>query len=249
MFHAVFTEIKDLYLKTRKAHEPIWTTYLSRPFGAALAWALRNTRVTPNHVTFLALFVSLIGAAVMVGWLSWPGLVAAILIYQLAYVIDCADGMLARLRGTSSPVGHLLDFLGDEIKAKVLLGAVAVRLYLQSDDARYLIAGIAGVLLVSIAISLTTFTRRPEYTGKPERGEEGEASAAPRSLIRRALGLVEWGAKSLMNYPIYIVFLALADAIEIYFWVYIGIYVIYVLRTGLQIVWKLGRLAPRAPHP
>lgn len=244
----MFTEIKDLYLRTRKPNEPLWTTWMSRPFGAAFAWMLRDTRVTPNHVSFLALFVSLVGAAVLLTWLSWPGLVVAILIYQLAYIIDCADGMLARLRGTASPVGHLLDFLGDEIKAKVLLGAVAVRLYLISHEPLYLVAGIAGVLLVSIAISLTTFTRRPEYTGPPpEPAPTPDAPERPPSLLRRAVSLVEWGARSLMNYPIYIVFLAVADAIEVYFWVYIGIYIIYVLRMSLQIFLKLGRLAPRTP--
>ena len=68
------------------------------------------------------------------------GLVVAVIVFELSYVLDCADGMLARLRGTASPVGHLLDFLMDELKAFLLLAAVAVRLFREHGDVRFLLA-------------------------------------------------------------------------------------------------------------
>src|SRR5688572_10034295 len=100
---------------------------------------LRNTRVTPNQVSFLAIAIAAIGCAVMVAWRHGYGLITAGLLLQLAYVVDCVDGQLARVKGQSSPVGALLDFMLDEVKAFLVLGSAAARLYLQSKDASYLL--------------------------------------------------------------------------------------------------------------
>ena len=53
-------------------------------------------------------------------------------VLELSYVLDCVDGQLARLRGTSSPVGAHFDFLMDELKAFLLVGATAARLWGES---------------------------------------------------------------------------------------------------------------------
>ncbi len=242
--------IRELYYATRKEREPLWTKYLSRPFGAALAYALRDTRVTPNQVSILAFLTACVGAAVMVAWTDHAGLIVAVLIYQLAYIIDCADGMLARLRRTASKAGHLLDFLGDELKAEGFFAAVAVRLYLCYDDPRILLAGIGGLAMISMALALTTFLRRPEVTGEPSPVEDADAAPSPRrSLLRRLVGLVEWAAKTAMNYPTYVVILGIFNIIEVYFALYLAVYALYVARTSLQLVLKLGRPLPARPTP
>ena len=81
-------------------------------------------------MTFATLPVFLAGAAVLALLPSWGALIAGAAIIELSYVLDCADGQLARLKGTSSPVGAHLDFLMDELKAFVLVAAIAVRLWL-----------------------------------------------------------------------------------------------------------------------
>ena len=124
---------------------------------------LARTRITPNQVTFATLLVFLAGAAVLALLPSWGALVAGAAIIELSYVLDCADGQLARLKGTSSPVGAHLDFLMDELKAFALVAAIAVRLWLPARDPRWLLEGLAGLVAVAAAISLTTFVRRPEY--------------------------------------------------------------------------------------
>ena len=249
----MLSDIRAIYRQTLKKREHPWIVYLTRPFAAVVVYALSGTRVTPNQVTLSAFLTSLVGAGVMLGWTTWPGLIAAVLIYQLAYVLDCADGQLARHRGVSSKAGHLLDFMMDELKAKILYGAVAIRLYRVHDDPLYLIVGVGGVALISMALSLTTFTRRPEYleaTAPPSReaGADAPAAAPPArpSPLRRAVGLVEWVAQQMMNYPTYIVILAFLNAVEVYFWMYLGVYFVYTARMFLVITLKLGRPAPRA---
>lgn len=243
----MLADIARLYRETRKPSEHYWTKVVSRPFAAVLVHLLRHTRVTPNQVTLVAFLTSLVGAGVMIGWQSWPGLITAVLIYQGAYILDCADGMLARERKVSSKLGHLLDFLLDEIKAIGFLAAVSLRLHLIHDDPLYTIAGVVGVAIMAAGLSLTTFTRRPEYTGELATPAQELAEGAPvprRALIGRAVGLVEWGAKQLINYPTYVVYLAFLDLIEVYYWAIIGIYALYAVRTFLQVAVKMGRFAP-----
>jgi len=149
--------IVETYQKTRKRPDLFWNTYVCRPPAAVIVHLLAGTRVTPNQIT-LSAFVVAAGAAAMIVLLpGYWGLLAGVLVFQFSYVLDCADGMLARLRGIQSPVGHLLDFLMDEIKAFVLLGAVAVRLFTEHEDVRFLLLGISGLVCLASGIALTTF--------------------------------------------------------------------------------------------
>ena len=90
-------------------------------------------------------------------------------------------------------MGAHLDFLMDELKAFALVAAVAVRLWLPARDPRWLLEGLAGLVVVAAAISLTTFMRRPEYAaatgaavsqGTGDYGEGFEQQAAPRAARR-----------------------------------------------------------------
>src|SRR5438309_720417 len=105
----------------------------------------------------------------------------AVLVFELSYVLDCADGMLARWRGTASPVGHLLDFLMDELKAFLLLAAVSVRLFREHGDVRFLLLGLFGLVALASGIALTTFVRRPEVAGP---GQPSQPPPRAKSLLR-----------------------------------------------------------------
>ena len=98
---------------------------------------LARTGITPNQVTFATLLVFAAGAAragaACRAGARWS---AGAAIIELSYVLDCADGQLARLKGTSSPVGAHLDFLMDELKAFALVAAIAVRLWLPGARSR-----------------------------------------------------------------------------------------------------------------
>ena len=79
------------------------------------------------------------GAAMLALWPGWRALVIAAGVIELSYVLDCVDGQLARLKGTSSPIGAHLDFLMDELKAFLLIAAVGIRLWLPSGSDRWLL--------------------------------------------------------------------------------------------------------------
>jgi hypothetical protein len=225
---------------------------------------LARTRVTPNQVTLATLVVFVAGAAMLAVCPARGALVGAVAILELSYVLDCVDGQLARMKGTSSPVGAHLDFLMDEIKAFVLVAAVAIRLWRGAGGAAsaasatfatsdlWLLEGLLGLAAVATAISLTTFVRRPEYaaatgaTVKHGAGDYGEGfDAAPAKVSRSPLALVEKLGAFLAHYPSYILFVAIANRMDLFLHVYAGLHAAYAARSLLGVARKLGRAAPR----
>lgn len=93
----------------------IWTNYLYYPLSIRLVYLIRNTKITPNAVTVSSLILALLGCVLFAfGDRAhvWTGL----LLVQVSYVIDCADGQLARYKQQFSPIGGWLDQVADRIK-------------------------------------------------------------------------------------------------------------------------------------
>jgi phosphatidylglycerophosphate synthase len=244
----VFGAAADIYRRTRKPNDIIWNRLVARPLAAVLVVPLARTSITPNQVTFLTLPVFLAGAAVLALLPTWGALIAGAAIIELSYVLDCADGQLARLKGTSSPVGAHLDFLMDELKAFTLIAAIAVRLWLPGHDPRWLFEGLAGLVIVAAAISLTTFVRRPEYaaaTGavvSQGTGDYGEGFAKPAATARRSpFALVEALGRFVVHYPSNIWLVALVNRIDIFLHAYLVMNAAYAARAFLGIARALGR--------
>lgn len=238
----------DIYRRTRKPNDIVWNRFVARPLAAALVVPLARTSITPNQVTFATLPVFLAGAALLAIVPSWGALIGGAAIIEFSYVLDCADGQLARLKGTSSPVGAHLDFLMDELKAFALVAAVAVRLWLPARDPFWLLEGLAGLGIVAGAISLTTFVRRPEYaaaTGATVShgvGDYGEGFQSHAPAKRRSpLAIVEAIGRFIVHYPSYILFVALANRIDLFLHAYLLMNAAYAARSMLGIALKLGR--------
>ena len=252
----MFSQIKRVYLDSRKPRDIFWNIYVARPLAAPLVWALSKTSVTPNQVTLFGALVSLGTVALLIGVPGALGLVLAALCLELAYVLDCADGQLARITGKTSTVGAYLDFLIDEFKALGLVAAFSVRLWWHggATEPGWLIVGLLGTALVCIATSLTTFVRRPEYAGQEIKPGVHVERATPSSLPGKLIRLVERGAQWLIHYPSWFVYLALLDAFGafealpfeqgasvVFLVVFLGVYALYAAKTGLSVVLKLGR--------
>jgi phosphatidylglycerophosphate synthase len=246
----MLAEVAAAYRRTQKPHDILWNKYVARPLAAVVLVPLSRTRITPNQVTLLTLVVFVFGAAMLALCPGWGALVGAAAILEASYVLDCVDGQLARLKGTSSPVGAHLDFLMDEIKAFVLVAAVAVRLWRGTQAASWLVEGLLGLVAVATAISLTTFVRRPEYAaaagvaashGAGDYGTGFDAAAAKPS--RAPAALVMSFLSFLAHYPSYILFVALADRMDLFLHVYCGLHAAHAARSLLGVARKLGRSA------
>ncbi|HEV8320489.1 MAG TPA: CDP-alcohol phosphatidyltransferase family protein [Myxococcota bacterium] len=286
----MFAASKRLYLDTRKKHDQLWNRYVVRPLAAPFVVALRPTPVTPNQVTFFNLGLFAVAAACLVALPGLGGGLVAVAVIELSYVFDCVDGMLARAKKLASPTGHLLDFLTDEIKAFLLVAGLAVRLWRQggwgfdargwgAGDVRFLLAGVAGLVVTATGIALTTFMRRPEYTGAATTteahyetagaepgvgsndagagaGAGGGAGAttagAPTSPVRRAAGLALVFLRFLNHYPSHIWIWAAVGRLDLFFWMYVSLQLLYCGKSMLSVLLKLGSpsaYAKRAASP
>jgi hypothetical protein len=238
----VLAAVRDIYRQSKKKRDNFWTEWISRPPAAVLVWILKGTSITPNQVSFLAITVAAGGCATLILWRTWLGLIVAGLLLQLAYVIDCVDGQLARIKSMASPVGALLDFMLDEVKAFMVIAAAATRLYLQTQDPRWLLGGIAGLFVAATGITLTTFVRRPEYLdaiGAPplppatERGDHMPKSLSPVALVE-ALG------RYVLHYPSWFLFVCAFNRLDIFLFAYLGAHLLYLGRASLTILVKLA---------
>jgi archaetidylinositol phosphate synthase len=100
-----------------------------RPWDARLArWLvgpLRNTRVSPNHLTTVRLLVGLAAAGAFVpGTYLWTNLAALLMV--LSNFLDHTDGELARMTGKTSRIGHLYDLASDAVVTILLFIAMGV---------------------------------------------------------------------------------------------------------------------------
>jgi phosphatidylglycerophosphate synthase len=226
---------REVYQRTKKVPDLFWNRFVCRPVAAVLVDLVKDTRVTPNQITLASFVVGMASAALLIVLPGHVGLIAAVLVYQASYVLDCADGMLARWRGVASPAGHLLDFLMDELKAFALLAAAAVRLHYEQPEQPFLLLGLAGLVALASGIALTSFSRHPAIVVS--------ASAAPpsQSVLARAIRFVEGVAKLLIHYPSYIAYVALAGRLELYLYPYVAVNAVYAARTLLGVAVRFGR--------
>ena len=240
----MLSEIVEIYRASKKKQDINWfTEHVARPPAAVVVYALEGTPITPNQVTFGSAFIAA-GACAMFALLpGYVWLVAAALVFEFSFVLDCADGQLARIRKTASPLGHLLDFLMDELKAMLLLGCVTVRLWRESGgDTNILLIGLGAQFCLASGISLTSFMRRPEYGAKPptEDGQPAQVGGR-RGPIGAVLSAIEWCARIVVHYPQYLWLCAITDRMDIYFWAYAGVNALYLAKSMAGILFRLGK--------
>jgi phosphatidylglycerophosphate synthase len=102
-----------------------WASYGVLPLANRLVVLVCNyTELTPNQVTTVSSIFRVLSALCFAIGSRWS-LVAGALCYYLAYVIDCVDGPVARLKGKTSVFGRYFDHLSDLIGDILILAALA----------------------------------------------------------------------------------------------------------------------------
>jgi hypothetical protein len=245
----------QIYLATRKKNDQIFNHYFMRPIAGFVVAALAPTGVTPNQLTILNLFLFTVAAGLLIALPDYRGGLIAIGVLELSYLFDCSDGMLARHKKLASKTGHLFDFFTDESKAVLLVGSLGVRAYRtgglgfdvsawSQGDVRFLFGALAGVAIIASATSLTNFVRRPELTGQDtpvEAHYETVKAARPEGPVRWAIMGVTTFLRFLNHYPSHIWAFALWGRLEVFFWVYAAINLLYLGRGWLGLLLRFGR--------
>ncbi|HEY4116267.1 MAG TPA: CDP-alcohol phosphatidyltransferase family protein [Byssovorax sp.] len=149
MSAAAAASLGDAYRRTLKPGqvETLLDAVFFRPMAFVVVKLALPTPITPNMLTLASIGAGLAGAYFLRSPTPRDAAIGAGL--MIAYgVLDCADGQLARARGTSSRLGRILDGASDYIVGVTSGAALGARLgdELGGPGALLAVAGVASVL-------------------------------------------------------------------------------------------------------
>lgn len=125
-----------------------WSVLLVDPLAVRLVALVRRfSAVTPTHLTVTAHILGLVSAALFID----GRLVLAAILFEVRFVLDCADGKLARIRGTSSAAGAYLDYVGDYIVVGVNMVGLVLHLLRTGAVPDLIVVALPAVFLMHIA--------------------------------------------------------------------------------------------------
>lgn len=127
--------LAEVRYRTYKPLDSWWTVLAVDPLASRLVRVVAPYRwVTPHRLTLLA---AVLGAGAAASFAAGR-LIAGALLFHLAFLVDCADGKLARLRGAGTLLGAWLGFLGHRLRALACAAALMGGLFSATGRPRYL---------------------------------------------------------------------------------------------------------------
>jgi phosphatidylglycerophosphate synthase len=181
--------------------DPTFARVIVRKISPRLSWAIaRHTGLAADHVTFASIASGIIGG-LLVGAGSLPLDLLAVVLLQLAYLLDVADGEVARIRRSAGRRGTYLDLLGHVLQNRALYAGATISLLAVTDRAPWAIA--VGFVTLAFAMPFGHYARM-QVLGTPAENPEhgGRVTAGPATpglagAIRRAYRRLSF----LWNYP------------------------------------------------
>ena len=142
----------------------LYSEAVSQPLGSAIAYGAGRMGLSPSALTLVNLVLG-VATSVSVVVLAprmatgavpaWAVGLAALVAWQVAYALDCADGQLARATGQASAAGARLDVLCDVAAHIALVSAlVSVTYAYRPGTPAWLGAAFAGTWMVNLVTSV-----------------------------------------------------------------------------------------------
>lgn len=154
--------------------------YINRPLASLLVRAIFNTPITPNGLTYISFIIGLAAAgAFAMGtpkYVFWGGV-----LIQLASIVDCADGMLARAKDKCSNFGRHLDLFLDRITDFIIFAGIAFGFFVAHNDIVLFLLGLLAAGLYFLQVNLYYIYKN--YQDIRTTGETGELRALMLLII------------------------------------------------------------------
>lgn len=164
-----------------KSRDGFFTTFFISPYSRYVArWCARRG-LTPNQVTTASLLTALVAAGCAATGDRW-GYVAAGVLLLLSFVLDCADGQLARYSLQYSTLGAWLDATFDRAKEYSFYAGLALGAARNGDDVWALALG-AMILMTCRHIVDFSFN---------EANHDATANTSPTAALSDRLDSVGW---------------------------------------------------------
>jgi 1L-myo-inositol 1-phosphate cytidylyltransferase / CDP-L-myo-inositol myo-inositolphosphotransferase len=151
---------KKLFNSLKGEFEGVVDRFFNRKVSRWFTRIFLAAGLSPNAITILATLVGLVAAAGFgVGTYS-AGIIAALL-FQLAAIIDCCDGEVARLTFTESPFGAWLDIAMDNVVHMAIFAGIAVGSYLRlaGSDGAWVPLALGSAAVLGNVLSFWLVTR------------------------------------------------------------------------------------------
>jgi phosphatidylglycerophosphate synthase len=158
-----------------------------RPLGARIARAAAPTAITPDQLTLVALVLGLLAGHLFL-YAAPRFNVAGFALFVVSDIFDSADGQLARLRGSSTPFGRMLDGVSDYLRFTSLYLHLLARLLLDGGGWGVLLLAAAAAFSHSLQSAANDFVRNLFLTahggGELDLAEDA-ARHAPQGIVQR----------------------------------------------------------------
>jgi phosphatidylglycerophosphate synthase len=156
-----------------------------RPVGWRVANALLPTRISADAVTFGSLVLGVLAGHLM--WYASASINAGgVLLFVLSDILDSADGQLARLRGTSTRMGRILDGLADTGRFVSLYAHLGARLYVSGWGWEGAALAFAALISHSYQAAAADFIRQAYLHFAVGKGSELEVPGGEQPVAARA---------------------------------------------------------------
>lgn len=140
--------------KAEQTLDGVVDRYVNRKISRPLSRLFVRLGCSPNVITLLSMIIGL-GGAVCFATGSYAGGIAGALLLQLAVILDCCDGEVARLTFAESPFGQALDLVSDNIVHAAVFAGIAWGAYRENPiSSGYLPLLLGGIAVLSTGASL-----------------------------------------------------------------------------------------------
>ena len=143
-----YGERKTRLRTTFQPREEWWSRVFASPVAQLILSMVADWRcVTPNRLTILSFGLTMLsGMWILAG--DRADLIVAGVVLQIAYIVDCMDGQLARYRGLSSTLGSLLDKWSDFVKFPFIIVALTVQASDLQPATAPMVFGLMAIFLI-----------------------------------------------------------------------------------------------------
>ncbi len=148
--------------------EEILDLVIYRPIAFVLVKLIYRLPVTPNEMTYAALVAGIV-SAIEFAQGTETGFLWGAFWYAIANVLDCGDGMLARLQRSGTPLGRLVDGVVDWLSSVAIFFGLGMGMSAYFGSPLYWLLAIAAGVLSGYHAML--FDRRQQEYITTVRGE------------------------------------------------------------------------------
>jgi|GEM_PF-2522627 len=199
-----------------------------RKVSALIAKPLAYTSVKPNHVTLFAFLLGML-AALSMFQASYGWVVFGAFLFVVAWILDCADGMLARLKLEETRLGAWLDLVLDNFVHVAIFVAITKVVHTQSDHKDLVLYG-GGLLIFGACLSFAMVVLHSKHKKDQPRKGQNKTEEVIETVLEHITH---------RDFCLWILLFALFNHLEIFFWaavfgtnLFAGLFLYVNLRKG-----------------